>query len=66
MIKIDDKVIKCILIGFEGYTVYKEYKFLISNRSIIKLNNVYFEVEKAFVKRGIIKVITQIIINITL
>ena len=50
----DDKVVKCILISFEGYIIYK---FLILNRSIIRLNNVYFEVEKAFVRRGIIKVI---------
>ena len=56
----DDKIIKYILIGFKGYTVYK---LLIPNRSIIKLNNVYFEIEKAFVKRGITEVITQIIIN---
>ena len=59
----DDKVIKYILIGFEGYTVYK---FLILNKSIIRLNNVYFEVEKAFVRRGTIEVTTQIIINIIL
>ena len=59
----DDKVIKCILISFEGYTVYK---FLIPNRNIIRLNNVYFEVEKALVRRGTTEAATQIIINITL
>ena len=45
----DDKIIKYILINFKGYTVYK---LLIPNRNIIRLNNVYFEVEKAFVRRG--------------
>ena len=51
----DNKVIKYILIGFKGYTVYK---FLILNRNIIRLNNVYFEVEKAFVRRGTTEIIT--------
>ena len=49
----DNKIIKYILINFKGYTVYK---FLIPNRSIIKSNNIYFEVEKAFVKRGMTQV----------
>ena len=51
----DDKIVKYILINFKSYIIYK---FLIPNRSIIKLNNVYFEVEKAFVKRGTTEAIT--------